>query len=62
MKLLQQDLNKSRHKQVPNNISKAQLKKSEKVALQAWNVTNMPKDSVQMVNAVMYLENVLVAI
>jgi hypothetical protein len=38
------------------------LKKSEKVALQAWNVTNLPKDSMQMINAVMYFENVLVAI
>lgn len=45
LKSVQNELNKNRHKQAGSNISKAQLKKSEKTALQAWTATNMPKDS-----------------
>ena len=59
---MQAELNKNRHKQAGGNISKAQLKKSEKTALQAWAATNMPKDSLQLYSAVMYFQNALVAV
>jgi hypothetical protein len=45
LKSVQNELNKARHKQVAGSVSKAQHKKSEKAALQAWQVNNMPKDS-----------------
>lgn len=62
LKQVQNELNKQRHKQAGSAASKAQQKKSEKLTLQAWTNTHMPADSLQLFNAVMYLENVLVAI
>jgi hypothetical protein len=43
-------------------MSKAQLKKQEKAYQQAWGSTNMPKDSMQLHNAVKYLQNALIAV
>ena len=43
-------------------MSKSQQKRQEKAAQIAWSQTNLPKDSMGLHNAVMYLQNVLVAI
>ncbi len=43
-------------------MSKAQLKKQEKAYQQAWQFTNTPPKSMQLTNAVQYLQNALVAI
>lgn len=43
-------------------MSKAQLKKQEKAYQQAWASTNVPKDSMQLSNAVQYLQNALLAV
>lgn len=43
-------------------MSKAQLKKQEKAYQQAWTNTNTPKDSMQLYNAIQYLQNALIAI
>ncbi len=54
-------MTKVRQKQT-TNISKAQLKKQEKAYQQAWQFTNTPPKSMQLTNAVQYLQNALVAI
>jgi len=44
------------------NISKAKIKRQEKLVQTAWQQANMPKNSMQLDNAIMYLQNVLVTI
>ena len=49
-------------KQSTENISKAKIKRQEKLVQTAWQQANMPKGSMQLENAIMYMQNVLVAI
>ena len=44
------------------NISKAKIKRQEKLVQTAWQQANIPKGSMQLENAIMYLQNVLVTI
>lgn len=44
------------------NISKAKIKRQEKLVQTAWQQANMPKGSMQLENAIMYLQNSLVTI
>ena len=44
------------------NISKAKIKRQEKLVQTAWQAINLPKNSMQLDNAVMYLQNVLVTV
>ena len=44
------------------NISKAKIKRQEKLVQTAWQQANMPKGSMQLENAIMYLQNTLVTI
>jgi len=37
------------------NISKAKIKRQEKLVQTAWQQANMPKGSMQLENAIMYL-------
>jgi len=61
IKQVQSEITKNRQK-LTTNMSKAQLKKQEKAYQQAWTNTNTPKDSMQLYNAVQYLQNALIAI
>lgn len=61
LKQVQNEITKNRQKQT-SNMSKAQLKKQEKAYQQAWANTNTPKDSMQLYNAVQYLQNALIAV
>lgn len=49
-------------KQSTENISKAKIKRQEKLVQTAWQQANIPKGSLQLENAIMYLQNVLVTI
>ena len=49
-------------KQSTENISKAKIKRQEKLVQTAWQQANMPRGSMQLDNAIMYLQNVLVTI
>lgn len=42
-------------KQSTENISKAKIKRQEKLVQTAWQQANMPKGSMQLENAIMYL-------
>lgn len=44
------------------NISKAKIKRQEKLVQTAWQQANLPKGSMQLDNAIMYLQNTLVTI
>lgn len=63
LKQTQTEITKARSKTNNNsNQSKAQMKKQEKAAQQAWAINNLPKDSMSLEYAIMYLQNVLIAI
>lgn len=57
LKATQTEITKNRLKQIASNMSKAQLKKQEKAAQQAWQVTNCPKDAMQLSAALQYFMN-----
>lgn len=58
----QADIIKNLKQSSTENISKAKIKRQEKLVQTAWQQANMPKGSMQLENAIMYLQNVLVTI
>ena len=59
---MQAEIIKNMKQSSSENISKAKIKRQEKLVQTAWQQANIPKVSMQLENAIMYLQNVLVTI